>query len=282
METLTKALSDNLVSLVEKGEELSAPNRFETVGEAHDFTQQETFVTFPKGMNIARVRELVVPKSRKRSVGNAEAFLAVLLEEARRRDNTTGSHMTVIFTESGGVLFPDDRNRFNPDVWEYSRKTSKQLKALKAALNVECDHSRFLQVMSTLRYLVLDFQAIYLQMRRVRIDKKVSINSQPKIQNGRSGSELAINFQIEGENGGNGNVAFPAEFTCELPFASMSTVQYPVEVEVDSWLDEKALLFALRSPGLEAIQTKAIIDEIDLFTSYAKEALPELLVVTDL
>lgn len=48
METLTKALSDNLVSLVEKGEELSAPNGFETVGEAHDFTQQEIFVTYPR------------------------------------------------------------------------------------------------------------------------------------------------------------------------------------------------------------------------------------------
>lgn len=282
MEQLENSLSDNLVGLVEKGEELSAPEMISVAGEVTDFTAEEWMMILPEGKSIHRIRDLVTPKGLVRSVGNAEAFLAVLLEEARRRENTSGTHMTVIFNETGGMLYPDDRNRYNPDSWQYLRKESKQLKALKSALNHECDHAMFLQIMSTLRYLVLDFQAIYTQMRRVRIDKKVSINSQPKIQNGRSGSEVAINFQIEGENGGNGNVSFPAEFVCKLPFASMSSVEYEVDVEVDSWLSEKALLFALRSPGLEAIRTKAVLDEIAVFTASAKDALPDLLVVTDL
>lgn len=240
----------------------------------------EEWLFNPAKKEYQRVADLVRHQQRNRSISNAEALLTVVLEEARRHENKTGDHMTVIFSESGGHFFTDDKNRINPDVWTFQRKNSKQLDALLGVIEKAMDHASLLRAMSTIRYIVNEYGQVYSAMRRVRINKNMRFESQPRIEDGKSGSEIQFTFHIEGE--GAHKASFPSEFVCELPLISMSSVTYKVDVEIDSWTEDKALAFALRVPGLKAIRTKAVLDEIATFKDAASKALPELLIVTDL
>lgn len=248
-----------------------------------DVVSGETFLLNPRENKYERIKPMLIVPGRKRGVSNAEALLTVVTEEARRRENPTGDDMTVVFTGNGGSFYPDDGNRNNPDVWEFTRKTSRQLKALRTVLEIKSmDHVTLLQAMASIRFLVIGFDAVYPAMRRVRIDKRMSLDSQPRIEEGKTGSTLNFSFQIEGGQGGSNKASFPAEFRCKLPLISMSTVEYELDVEVEAWGTEKQLLFALRAPSLEAILDQAILAEISTFTAAAKAKLPDLLIVTDL
>lgn len=244
-------------------------------------TDHGEFIYSPANKTYSRVTQ-VFPPARTRSVSNAEALLLVVIEEAKRRENTTGNFMTVIFNQLGGTFCTDDKNRDNMDTWDFSRKISKQFEVLKSVIDKTFDHTDLLRAMSLLRYSVVNFHEVYNAMRQVRVDKKAMIQSQPRLKNGQAGSEIAFSFQIEGETDGVQKALFPAEFVVDMPLVSMSSKNYQIQIEVEAWVDDKSLKFALRASGVSSVFTNAVLEEISKFTADAKKALPDLLIVTDL
>jgi hypothetical protein len=268
------------VALVNRGVEL-APQPVVTVRDGRG--GEVEFIFQPNAKAYHRVDTLLQEPARIRTVSNAEALAQVVVEEARRRGNKDGNQMTVIFDGQGGTFHPDDNNRDNPDRWDFERKTSKQLKTLAHVIDKPFDHADLLRAMSSLRFMIPDFPQVYSAMRRVRIDKKAQFVSQPQIINGANAQEFNLSFTIEGqEGGGAAKVVFPSEFVCSLPLISMSSVSYCIPVEIDSWVAEKSLKFALRAPGIAAQQDQAILQEILAFESAIREKLPLILIVSNL
>lgn len=238
----------------------------------------------PITREFIRADLLCIPKGRVRSVSNAEALFEVVEEEAKRLNNETGAQMTVIFTKDGGLFFPDDKNRDNPDIWKFERKPSREISALCKVLDKTMEHATFLRAMSSIRGMVVGFDEIYRAMKRVRINKGMEVVSAPRIENGQQKSEVVIGLRMEGETGAGAKMAFPSEFQVHLPIVSCSSQFYDFTVEVDVWQDDpkEPPQFELVAPERAAIVDKATLDEISHFKEAIQEILPEILVVTDL
>lgn len=264
----------DLVALLEAITDTAEPHVQEAGG--------EQWLLDPSTKKYQRVSDLVLPEPVTRNVSNALAFELAVLEEARRRKNPTGDHMTVIFNASGGLFCADDRNRRNPDTWTYDRSESNPLIWLRGAINKAAgmDHADLLRVVSSLRFHVVDFAKVYSSLRRVRFGKKVDFNSAPKIIDGQAGSQFSVAFTLDG--GGAGEAQFPTEFTVSMPLWAGEDRTYDVVVEIEPFVAEKSLRFVLRADALGAVQAQAIKDEIDTFTAAVKAKLPDILIVTDL
>lgn len=212
----------------------------------------------------------------KRGVSTVESLADVVLEESRRRGNPTGNFMTVMFNEKGGVFYPDDAKRL--DLWTYERRLSQQWEFLIKNLGRDMKHLDFIRFLQGLRPSMVDYLAISREFKKVTFDGKTSVTSQPIVENGQAGEQIA--FTLDTKNGET-STAMPAGFKLNLQYARGSSIFYTLEIELDVYLDEsKQPRFRPVCPDLEAVIEEAITDELNLFKERVSEK-DELLTLLD-
>lgn len=222
-----------------------------------------------------REYNLLIPEL-KRGVSTVESFAQVVKEESRRRDNSAGDFMTAVFTQKGGVFYPDDKKRL--DQWTYERTLSQQWEYLLQRLGRDMKHLEFVRFLQGLRPSVQDYSLLMRDYKKVTFDGKTRVSSQPVIENGQGGSQ--VSFVLETKNGTT-EEAMPGAFVLELPFTKGGAKTYQLTIELDVALDEnQQVKFRPVCPDLEAVTEEAISDEVAYFKEHVAE-MSELLVLLD-
>lgn len=226
--------------------------------------------------------ERVVVRSRR--VSNIESFVALVIEESRRRDNPTGHFGTVSFSTTGGHFSPDERVAL--DSFNYIRKLSPQWAALMAALGKPLMHADFIRVLQGLRpsFDAKEYPLLMREFRKVSFDSRTNLVSAPVLTNGKAGS--TFEFTIEVKGGGQAETAIPSGFRLALPFARGSAAQYYIDVELDAQMVEregkKSVAFVLLCPHKEETEERAVNEEVKLFANTVQVAgLNELLILNE-
>lgn len=220
--------------------------------------------------------KLLIPEL-ERGISSVESLAMAVLEEATRRENETGKFMTVIFTDRGGRFYPDDKRRL--DKWEYERCLSQQWKHLTQYLGRDMKHLDFVRFLQGLRPSVTDYISLMREYKKVTFDGKTSVTSQPIIEDGKGGSQVA--FTLETKNGQT-QAAMPGEIKIDLPYTRGSLHTYELTIELDVYLDDNnQVKFRPVCPDIEAVVEQAIADELEFFKEQTFEKLPELLVLLD-
>lgn len=227
----------------------------------------------------------------KRGLSTVESLATAVLEEARRVESPQGDFMTVIFTEKGGMFYPNDKARV--DEWSFDRTHSQQWQHLMAWINRPLKHKDFIRVLQGLRPSIknhLDtpddasgltaYAALMRIYRSVSFDSNTKVTSQPMITAGKTGG--SVNFTMTTKAGGEQEVDLPTEIPLVMPFVKGSETLYQFTVEVDAALDEDTSqpVFMLVFPDRENIVDQAISDEVAYFKRET-EKLPNLLVLLD-
>ncbi len=211
----------------------------------------------------------------KRGISTVESLAAVVKEETKRRDNALGSYMTVIFTEKGGVFYPDDKARL--DLWTYERCLSQQWQTLLKGLNTETSHLSFIRWLQGLRSSIVGYPDIIREFKKVTFDGKNSVTSQPIIESGAAGKQ--VSFTLETKNGVT-QTEMPASIPLVLPFTRGGTALYSLTIELDVALQDDRVVFRPVVPELESVTEKAIADEVNYFEQELDEV-TDLLVLLD-
>lgn len=212
----------------------------------------------------------------KRGISTVESLVGAVLEEAKRRENTTGQFMTVIFTEKGGVFYPDDKARL--DLWTYERCLSQQWEALLRGLNNDTTHLSFIRFLQGLRSSIVGYPDIIREFKKVQFDGKTAVTSQPIIENGAAGKQ--VSFTLETKNGVT-QTEMPGTIPLTLPFTRGGTKLYNLVLELDVALQGDNVVFRPVVPEIESVTEQAIADEVNYFEGEVKGMLPELLVLLD-
>lgn len=212
-----------------------------------------------------------------RTISTVESLADVVLEESRRRENTTGNFMTVIFTELGGKFYPDDKKRL--DEWKYERCPSQQWEFLIRHLGRDMKHLEFVRFLQGLRPSILNYAELMREFKKVTFDAKTAVTSQPIIENGQAGDQIVFTLETKS---GHADTAMPGTVSLRLPFTRGGEKLYNLTIELDVALDEnKQVKFRPVVPDMEAIIEDALQDEVEYFTSQVDERLPDLLVLLD-
>jgi hypothetical protein len=212
----------------------------------------------------------------KRKLSNVESLAVVVTEEAKRRNIDNGQFMTVIFTESGGVFFPDDERRL--DEWHFDRCLSQQWEYLAKHLNRPMFHKQFLRFMQGLRpSLGYHYSTLMRDYRKVTFDNNTSVKSQPILESGTAG--VLVNMTLS-TRAGDQEIEMPGGFEINLQFAKAGEKIYTLPVELDVALEDGKPEFMLVCPTLDSVRDQAIQDEVAFFRE-ATANLPELLILVD-
>ncbi|MFZ2490012.1 MAG: hypothetical protein WA208_00870 [Thermoanaerobaculia bacterium] len=219
-------------------------------------------------------------------VSNVESFGARVLEEARRRNGSDGSFMTVTFRESGATFDPDDR--VARDRFRYSRTLSPQWQRLEQSLGKPLEHAAFVRVLQGLRPSIVEYDELMRQCRKITFSDRTNIVSEPLLQAGQNANEYAVQVAVTGGGGAAGvaATALPSQFGMRLQYARGSAESYPLTVEIDlttvpKGTDRKELRFVLIAPDLPNVVEQAIADELAAFREQVEDDLPRLLILED-
>lgn len=218
-------------------------------------------------------------------VSNIESFAAYLLKINERFSLTEGKFTTVTFSQNSALCRLEDSPTEESRI-KYKRALSPQFSFLLEKLGRRLSHAELLRVFQGLRPSFPSQEAyneFMRQYRKVSFDEKVTVNSQPQVEQGKGGSSIIVEF---GRNGGMGETALPSSLTVKLQYARDSKRFYECELEIDSTLntdpkDKPKLEFSLLWPEKDNVVAQAVADEIADFKSLAAEKLPELLVVVN-
>lgn len=235
----------------------------------------------------------VKPNVFDRQVSNIESFAAYLIKFVDNylsfKNDTgteyTGRYTTVSFSQNKATAFLQDdagcEDRIN-----YHRTLSPQWQLLSDKTNKRLSHNELLRVLQGLRPSFPSSEAyndFMRQYRKVSFDEKVTVNSQPQVEQGRGGSSIVVEF---GRNGGTGQTALPNTLALRMQYARDSQRYYEIELEIDSSLntdtkDKPKLEFSILWPEQDNVIAQAVSDEIADFKALVAEKLPELLVVVN-
>lgn len=221
-----------------------------------------------------------------REVSNIESFAAYILKyDKRYYDGVKGDNITAIFGLNKAIAMlndkPDDENKIL-----YERCLSPQWQLLADKTNRRLSHNELLRVLQGLRPSFPSSEAyndFMRQYRKVSFDEKVTVSSQPQVEQGRGGSSIVVEF---GRNGGTGQTELPNTLKLKLQYARDSKRFYDIELEIDSTLntetkDKPKLEFSILWPEKDNVIAQAVADEISDFKALVAEKLPELLVVVN-
>lgn len=214
--------------------------------------------------------------ARQRSVSNVESFAAMVIEEARRKASK-GDFMTVIFSVNGATLHLDDRD--GRTVFGYTRELDSQWKLLINSRDQAYEHREFVHLLRRLRPSLVEYDRTLLQFRKVSFGKGVKIESEPVLQDGRSGLQYDIHVLV---NSKATEAALPSSINVRLPYARGGAKKYDLELDVAIELnEEKALEFSIAAADLETVADEAVADEVVWFRTAVAQALPELCILED-
>lgn len=211
-------------------------------------------------------------------VSNMKSFVALVMEELRRRDNPLGDHATVYLMATGGRFSPDDR--VGLDFFTYERTLHPQWELLFEQAGTYMDHPAFLRLLQALRPSIATQETVR-SFRRVTFDERVKVLSQPQIVDGKNGASYEVEMEVKS---GIARTALPTMLTVTLPFSRGSDVSYRLELDIDIQAIDKdgkrQLKFAILWPDKEGWLTDAITDECEAFRE-AVSAAKRLLILDD-
>jgi len=221
-----------------------------------------------------------------REVSNIESLAAYLLKLAQRRQipqhDKPGVLTTVVFSQNTAVCYLRDEPE--ADTINYRRCLSPQWYYLSEKIGKRLSHNELLRVLQALRPSFTSAESYHefmRQYRKVSFDEKVTVNSQPLVEQGKGGSNIVIEYN---RNNASSQTALPSSLNLRIQFARDSFRFYDIELEIDSALnldtkEKPKLEFTLLWPEKENVATLAITNEIQDFKSLISKDLPELLVV---
>lgn len=221
-------------------------------------------------------------KGSTKGVSNLKSLIAAVKEECQRRGGqTNGLYMTVGFTQKGGYFSCND-NIPSGD-YQYHRKLSALWTTITSYLGRELSHADLLIFIQTIKLAFKDIET-YAEAYAALKEFKTSVNavyvSRPIPIEGRAGfyNSMDVNFG----NGKKGSLQIPETLSLLTPFAKGTTEKYELPVMLLPIYkgEGSGSVFKLICPELEAIEEKAILDEVELFRSETEE-LEDLLILED-
>lgn len=220
------------------------------------------------------------------AVSNIESFIALVLEETKRRPIDgkphNGEFMTVVFNLAGGKFSADDRLR--RDHFTYERTLSPQWRALIATLNKPLEHKQLVSALQLLRPSIIGYADLMLQLRKIHFTDKTNIVSEPTLQDGKNENTYGVEVAVTGGTSNTTRTALPSQFDVNLQYARGSEKRYSTTIEIDLSTiqkgERKELRFTLIAPDLTNVEEAAVEDEVALFREQTK-AVPRLLTLVD-
>lgn len=215
-------------------------------------------------------------------VANVACLTALVLEEARRRNNFDGEWMTVIFTDTGAAFSPDDQERL--DGYTYQRVLAPEWKTIRDFNGKVMKHAEFLRLLQSLRWCILGAASVIRAFRSVDVSRVARIASSPTMVDGKAGVALAVEIVAKMQGGGETQASqqLPGELHLNIPFARGDEYQPLVEAEVVVEMardgEKDVVLFGFIVPDLAAIERNAKAAEVARFREGLK-SLPRVLVL---
>lgn len=212
----------------------------------------------------------------KRQVSNIESFIALVDEEAARRDNVTGEQMTVCFNKNGGFFDPDDN--VNEVRFTFDRCKSQQWSAFSGLINKKMGHSEIIEALQVLSPSIQDFNNIFRNYAKLRVLGNSELSSTPEFLDGEAGEVYVVNFKLA--SGGNGSEELSPKIQLIMPYAKGSKKTYTFDAEIRIAMDGNNKFSArIICPNFENIEELAISDEVEKFKE--EVILTELLILED-
>lgn len=214
---------------------------------------------------------------RERSVSNVESFARMVIEEARRA-GCSGDWMTVVFNQSGGRFYLNDKD--GRTVFTYARELAPQWQLLVGAHGRGHAHADFVRLLQQLKPSIVDYSTVMMQFRKVTFGQSTEVDSAPTLVEGASGSAYAVRAKV---GSAVSQASLPGEIKFALQFTRSSSMKYESEVEVDVQLNEakKTLTFTLLFTDRPALEERALTDEAAWFKSEVGPKLPQLSILED-
>lgn len=197
-------------------------------------------------------------KAKGKEIRNINAFIDLIKEELRRRENSDGDKATVGLNLDGGYFIADENKQKGITI--YRRLNSQQWLLFKSGINKNMDHKQFLLFMQALKPSIDNFQDVFSRFVQLRLIGHSTITSNPIITADGQSSGYSCTYRLE--DGTDGDAKFPTGFELKLQFAKAGIMTYDVPVDLLFYRDENdELMIQVLCPEFEHIEEQAIIDE---------------------
>lgn len=212
-----------------------------------------------------------------REVRSVNAFIDVIKEELRRRENADGDKSSVRLDLDGGTFCADENEQKGVTV--YNRLNSQQWNLFKSGINKRMNHKDFLLFLQALKPSFNNFDKVFREFVQLRLVGRSEITSNPIITEDGQSSGYTCTYRLE--NGADGEAKFPTGFEINLQFAKAGIMTYDVAVDLLFYRNEDdELMIQVLCPMFEHIEEQAIIDEANKVKEETKDY-SNLLVLSD-
>lgn len=252
----------------------------QAAGRASLLTSEHRTFLFRPDLDRHEELDRVVKQTGK--VANVACLEALVLEEARRRQNIDGEYMTVCFTEAGAFFSPDDRERL--DGYTYERVLAPEWKTILQFTGKVMKHQEFLRLLQSLRWCLQDAGSVIRAFRSVDVSRVARIASAPTMVNGKAGVTLAVEIAAKVQGGGEAQASqsIPGELVFSVPYARGDQVPQTLEAEVVIEMardgERDVVLFGFIIPDIHSVERNAKTAEVAFFREGLRE-LPRVLVL---
>lgn len=221
--------------------------------------------------------ELHTSTPENKEVRSVKAFVGIIKEELKRRENETGTKSTVKVNLNGGYFIPDDD--FGLETISFKRLNSQQWNLVKNGINQVYNHREFLQFLQALSPSIENFQELFKRFSLLRLVGKSILTSNPTITQDGQSEGYTCAYQLE--DGCDGEENFPKDLYLNVPFAKAGEKFYYIPLDLLFFRNEDdELRIEVLCPLFENIEEQAIIDEAD-FVKTETSKYENLLVLSD-
>lgn len=227
------------------------------------------------------------PEQTKENVSNVDSLITAVIEEAKRLENKTGSKMTVVFSQTGGVFQPDVDLETKGVKYVYNRKFSNQWNIIKQLLNANyMDHFTLIQSLRALKPSLIEGMGKdgYIKLTqfysKLKLNSSSELTSQPEFsENGELGEGYTVQFTLK--SGADTEALYlPTKLQLKLPYVKNSDKLYALEIEISIIKNNGGAMAAkFLCSDYEQVEEEAMKDEIDKFKAAIQAKLPDLLMI---
>ena len=223
--------------------------------------------------------EIKTSRIESRKVRSAKAFIDLIKEELRRRNNQDGKFATVQLNLDGG-LFCADENK-SAGFATYERLHSEQYLTLNCFRDKVLTHEEFLIMLQKLKPSIVEFPSVFKAYSKIRLIGQSKLTSNPVFdENGQAESSFICNYKLS-DGTDSEDISLPASFSLKLPFTKADDYFYEFTVELLFYnTNSNQIAVRVQVPCWEAVEEQAIIDEAAFIKNELSEC-KELLVLAD-
>lgn len=218
----------------------------------------------------------------KREVCNVNSFSRATIEVARRAQNETGNKMTVIFDDSGALLFPEEHKLGKEqNKWHFERRYTRLWNTIRLLVGKNLSHKELLRKLESVKDCVNNFEDLYAILSKLKVSKKIDFTSQPMYEEGDKSGSFSWNQRVD-SNGVNQTASCPSSISFEGRIVRGSETSYGFELSLTPVLNEEkgSIDFAIEMPGFDMVLDQVREDEYKTFCEDVK-GLSELLILRD-